>query len=227
MMDGGVGLLNRAAQFADAGGALFQLGDGDGAHVGPFAKSGKGLLVGGAEVGAVEVAVAQFGVRQRHAKNVGGDVITCRIKRRAVGEATRNGLAGAGNVRVHRGVFWLEAGERIGFYDLVEQFVAIACQRRLLPALERVVEKVIENERAVGDDGAVVGNERWHLREWVDGGECGRRRPRIDVSELQLVHTARKGGEHDHAGVGGSGAGIEFHEMGLRQDELKTILRGS
>ena len=39
----------------------------------------------GAEVGAVEVAVAQFGVRQRHAKNVSSDVITCRIKRRAVG----------------------------------------------------------------------------------------------------------------------------------------------
>lgn len=227
MMDGGLCLLHCAAQFADVGGAMFQLGDGDGAHIGAFAISSKGLLVGGAEVGAVEVAVAQFGVRQRHAKHVGGDVVACRVERRAVGEAARDSVAGAGNVRVRGGVFWLEAGERIGFYDLVEQFVAVARQRRLLCAPEGVVEKVVENERAVGDDGAVVGNERWHLRERVDGGEFGWRRPRIDVSELQLVHAARKGGEHDHASVGGSGAGIEFHEIGLRESELKAILRGS
>ena len=190
---------------------LFKLGNGDGAHVGAFAVGGKRLLVGNAEMGAVEVAVAQFGIGECHAEDVGGDFITCRIQRRAVGEAARHGITGARDMRVWRGVFRLEAGERVGFHHLVEQFVAVARQRRLLRPPEGVVEEIIEDERAVGDDGAVVGDERRHLRKRVDGGEFGRRRPRIHIGELQLVHAAREGGEHDHAGVGGSGAGVEFH----------------
>ena len=62
-------------------------------------------------MGAVEVAVAQFGVGERHAEDMGGDFITGRIKRRAVGEAPRNGITGARDMRVCRGVFRLEAGE--------------------------------------------------------------------------------------------------------------------
>ena len=195
---------------------LFQLGNGDGAHVGTFAVSGKRLLVGSAEMGAVEVAVAQFGVGECHAEDMGGDFITGRIKRRAVGKAPRHGITGARDMRVCRGVFRLEAGERVGFHNLVKQFVAVARQRRLLRTPEGVVEEVVEDERAVGDDGAVVGNERRYLRKRVDGGEFGRGRPRIHIGELQFVHAARKGGEHNHAGVGGGGAGVEFHGGYLR-----------
>ncbi|EHM55521.1 hypothetical protein HMPREF9080_00690 [Cardiobacterium valvarum F0432] len=190
---------------------LFKLGNGDGAHVGAFAVGGKRLLVGNAEMGAVEVAVAQFGVGECHAEDVGGNFITCRIQRRTVSEAARNGITGARDMRVCRGVFRLEAGERVSFYDLVKQFVAVTRQRCLLRAPEGVIEEVVEDERAVGDDGAVVGYERRHLRKRVDGGEFGRGRPRIHIGELQFVHAAREGGEHDHAGVGGGGAGVEFH----------------